>query len=116
MSSSNESIHFLKEVFASDNPSKATSKRVDPVPLHFWRGFRKSLRQATDKEEEGENEGEGSSPEGERVRSSPEEAETPESSAMDEPSASILGEIPSEEKEEEEKVSQSPSDWGPLIL
>ncbi|KAL2230573.1 UNVERIFIED_CONTAM: hypothetical protein Sindi_1651700 [Sesamum indicum] len=58
-------VHFLKEVFLSDDPSESTSKRTDPVPPRFRRGLKRSLRQATTTarrlideatdEEEGEN-------------------------------------------------------------
>ncbi|KAL2227777.1 UNVERIFIED_CONTAM: hypothetical protein Sindi_2136400 [Sesamum indicum] len=110
---------ICKEALLSNDPSEATSKRADPTLPHFRRGLRRSLRQAivtvcrwideaTNEDKEGENEGEGSYPEEERVRSPVEEAETPESSAVGEPSGSIPGEVPSLEEGEEEKLSQSP--------
>ncbi|KAL2251600.1 UNVERIFIED_CONTAM: hypothetical protein Sindi_2282300 [Sesamum indicum] len=121
MSSSSESVCFLKETFLSDDPSEATSKRTDPVLPCFSRGQRRNLRQATTvvrclidediDEETGENEGQGSSPKEEReVRSLVEEAGTPGSSSKEYKTSGSPPRVPQEEEEEEEKAPQSPID------
>ncbi|KAL2228378.1 UNVERIFIED_CONTAM: hypothetical protein Sindi_1817500 [Sesamum indicum] len=119
MSSSSESMRFLRETFLCDDPLEATSKRANTVPPYFERSLRRSLRQAivgacrlidedTDEEEEERK--------NERVRPPSEEAETSQSSSADRSSGYSPREGPPLEQEEDERVPQSPSDMKPSIL
>ncbi|KAL2230870.1 UNVERIFIED_CONTAM: hypothetical protein Sindi_1681400 [Sesamum indicum] len=110
-------------------PQRQLPRGAEPVLPYFGRGQRRSIRKATaairrlidedTEEEERENEGEDSSPEEERVRAPFEETGTPESSSVDKALGSPLGKdegAVSQMEGEEERVPQSPTDWGSSTL